>query len=203
MFLYLSACALQSQLLVWNVESKEVKNKFICDHIIDSLGWSPDSELIYCGMSRKNIIQIWSFNNPTWRCKISENPLSFVDVFWSPDSRHLLVVAEFHLKITVWSLVSTVAERRKCEDYISIYTCDTWEILKFFSVDTKDLSGIYFSPSDLVLGIVEAFTEELKVVFYLIDGKSCRKVYKTLPFGLTCFSWNCNGNLITLETILV
>ncbi|GIZ00990.1 WD repeat-containing protein WRAP73, partial [Caerostris extrusa] len=24
------------------------------------------------------------------------------------------------------------------------------------------------------------------------------KVYKTLPFGLTCFSWNCNGNLITL-----
>ncbi|GFY63812.1 WD repeat-containing protein WRAP73 [Trichonephila inaurata madagascariensis] len=217
------ACALQHQLLILDVDAKQVTQKFLSDHPIDYVGWSPDSELIYCCMMKHNLLQVWNLTNPVWKCKISENPLAIADVHWAPDSRHLLVISEFYLKMTVWSLVSStiavienpkpikkclsfshcerylaVAERRKCEDYISIYTCDTWEILKFFSVETKDLSGIYFSPSDLVLGILEAFTEEPKVIFYSIDGRILGKYVKLAMFGFTFFSWNTHGNLIAL-----
>ncbi|GFT07080.1 WD repeat-containing protein WRAP73 [Nephila pilipes] len=217
------ACGLQCQLIIWDLEAKEVTHKFLNDNPIDYLGWSPDSELIYCCMVKHNLLQVWNLANPTWKCKISENPLTIADVYWAPDSRHLLVISEFYLKMTVWSLVSStvavienpklikncisfshcerylaVAERRRGEDCISIYTCDTWELLKFFSVETKDLSGIYFSPSDLVLGILEAFMEEPKVVFYSIDGRILGKYVKPVMFGITFFSWNFDGNLIAL-----
>ncbi|CAL1299941.1 unnamed protein product, partial [Larinioides sclopetarius] len=217
------AYVLQCQLIILDVESQKTVQKFICDYTIDCLSWSPDSELVYCCSKKQGSIQIWNLTNPVWRCKIMENPLAVAEVHWAPDSRHLLVISEFHLKMTVWSLVSTtiavienpkpvknclsfssceryltVAERRKCEDFISIYTCYTWEILKFFSVETKDLSGIYFSPSDLVIGVLEAYIEEPKVVFYSIDGRILGKYIRSSMFGFTSFSWNSNGKMISL-----
>ncbi|KAG8171144.1 hypothetical protein JTE90_014019, partial [Oedothorax gibbosus] len=152
---FMLACAADCQALVWSVDTKAILHKFICDQPIDDIVWSPNSELIYCHISKQNSIQVWSVVNLTWRCKIEENPLSIADVFWAPDSQHLLVVSEFHIKITVWSLVSrsitvienpkaikdgvafsscskymALVEKKKSEDFVGIYTCDTWEVLK-------------------------------------------------------------------------
>ncbi|XP_055953426.1 WD repeat-containing protein WRAP73-like isoform X1 [Argiope bruennichi] len=214
---------IQCQLILLDVKSQKIVQKFICDYPVDCFEWSPDSELVYCCMKKQGSIQVWSLINPAWRCKIMENPLAIAEVYWAPDSRHLLVINEFHLKITVWSFVSTttaiienpkpikncicfsycerylaVTERKKCEDCISIYTCDTYEILKFFPVETKDLSGIYFSPSDLILGVLEAYTEEPKVAFYSIDGRILGKYVRSSMFGFTTFSWNPDGKLIAI-----
>lgn len=74
---------------------------------------------------------------------------------WAPDGRHILTWAKFQLRITVWSLVSqhtcyiklpkysvqgcefspngkyfAVLERKDCKDYVSIFSCDVWQMLR-------------------------------------------------------------------------
>ena len=35
-----------------------------------------------------------------------------------------------------------VAERKECKDFVSIYYCETWELVKQFGVDTEDLCDL-------------------------------------------------------------
>ncbi|CAF1587585.1 unnamed protein product, partial [Rotaria sordida] len=44
--------------------------------------------------------------NPEWKCKIDEGSAGLCQVHWAPDSQHILTTAQFHLRITVWSLTS-------------------------------------------------------------------------------------------------
>eukprot|EP00128_Syssomonas_multiformis_P011332 Colp12_sorted_trinity150504_noHs@15487 len=136
--------------------------------------FSPDSAYILCAMHKRGVIQVWSLEQPDWTCKIDEGAAGLTGACWSPDSRHVLSIADFQLRVTVWSLISknasyiqsikfgttkglqfsndgrflAVAERRDCKDYISVFMCDNWQLVKNFKVETKDMAGLSWSPDD-------------------------------------------------------
>lgn len=145
---------------------------------ISYIEWALDSEYILCGLHKRPMIQAWSLSQPEWTCKIDDGPAGIAYARWSPDSRHILTISDFQLRLTVWSLVNTacvhvqwpkhaskgvsftqdgkfaaICTRRDCKDYINLLSCHTWEIMGVFAVDTIDLADIEWSPDDSAIVI--------------------------------------------------
>ncbi|XP_054719846.1 WD repeat-containing protein WRAP73-like isoform X2 [Uloborus diversus] len=186
------AVAAQYQLHIWDVDSKKVIQRFKCENVIDFMQWSANSELICCG-ALKESIQIFNLKNPYWICKLNEESLSADKVYWAPDSFHILLISEFSIKLTIFSLASSlvaeidnlktienaasfssckkylaVAHRVNFEDHIGVYSCDSWETLK------------------------------TKVYFYSIDGRLLGKYCTNAYFAPIIISWNHFGNYVAL-----
>jgi WD40 repeat protein len=94
------------RLVVRDVDTLQITHLYTCLDAIQYLEWSPDSLFILCGMYKRGLVQVWSLEQPDWTCKIDEGSAGLIAVRWSPDSRHILTTAEFHLRITVWSLIN-------------------------------------------------------------------------------------------------
>lgn len=161
---------------------------FSCSDKISYIEWALDSEYILCGLYKRPVVQVWSLAQPDWTCKIDEGLAGIAYARWSPDSRHILTTSEFQLRLTVWSLVNTacvhvqwpkhaskgvafthdgkfaaICTRRDCKDYINLLSCNTWEIMGVFAVDTLDLADIEWSPDDSSIVIWDS----------LLDYKVC------------------------------
>lgn len=100
------ACANQYRLIIRATTTLEIINVFACIDVIDTIEWSYDSRFILAGLIKRSAIQIFSLDNPEWKCKIDEGSAGLSRVHWAPDSRHILTTAQFNLRITVWSLAS-------------------------------------------------------------------------------------------------
>ena len=161
--------------------------------------WSPDSDFVLCSLSKRNLVQVFSLENPEWKCKIDEGSAGLLKVNWSPDSRHILTTSDFHLRITVWSLMNKsvsymkypkniakcfeftldgkymlLAERRDCKDFCSIFECSSWQLLKHFEVDTENLEGVAWSPNGSTFAVWES-PLEYKVLVYNVSGQCVNK----------------------------
>ncbi|CAF0917363.1 unnamed protein product [Rotaria sordida] len=193
------ACVNQYRLIIRTSTTLEILNLFVCIDIIDTIEWSYDSRFILAGLIKRNAIQIFSLDNPEWKCKIDEGSAGLCQVHWAPDSRHILTTAQFHLRITVWSLTSknisymkypkkispnsyifnvsksymALVERRNDNtDHISIFNYSTnWSMIAHFHVkELEDLQGIQWSPNNDVLCLWENYYE-YKIIFYTLDGQ--------------------------------
>lgn len=218
------AFVISNRCVVRNVKTLEVEHIFVCVDVIETIKWSPDSRYLLCSIFKRNIVQAWSIEEPRWTCKIDEGSFGLIDACWSPDSRHILTTASFHMRITVWSLITktvsylkyckaanpglsfrqdgrflALAERRDCRDHISIIVCSTWQLVKHFETDTKDLAGVSWSPDGMVLCVWEALTEDYKVLIYSLDG-FCLMTYKSYSWalGIKSVSWSPTGQFLAI-----
>lgn len=123
----------------------------------------------------------------------------------SPDGRHIITATEFQLRLTIWSLVRksvsyikfpkysdrgisfsadgrymSVVERKEFKDYIGIYHCETWELLRHFAADTEDLYDVIWSPDSRTLACVDNCLT-YNIVVYTPDGRLLAK-YQVLSF---------------------
>nr|BAG63711.1 unnamed protein product [Homo sapiens] len=151
---YLASCV-QYRLVVRDVNTLQILQLYTCLDQIQHIEWSADSLFILCAMYKRGLVQVWSLEQPEWHCKIDEGSAGLVASCWSPDGRHILNTTEFHLRITVWSLCTksvsyikypkaclqgitftrdgrymALAERRDCKDYVSIFVCSDWQLLR-------------------------------------------------------------------------
>lgn len=76
-----------------------------CLDRIETLAWSPDSDHILCGLFKRATVQVFCVSDPDWACSIAEGPAGVTDARWTPDGRHILLTADFNLRLSVWSLV--------------------------------------------------------------------------------------------------
>lgn len=192
---------------------------------VDSLQWSPDSTLLMCVVLKRKIVQVWSPEDLQWRCKITEGPLGLTSAYWSPDSRHILAISDFQMRITVWSLASksvsylrfakphipclsfsasgkflAVAERRDSKDHISIVSCATWNLLETFRVSTEDLAGMAWSPSSDILCIWEAAVVGFKLLVYDHSGRMLVSYHVDSEIiGIKSVLWHPTGQLLLAE----
>ncbi|PNJ47928.1 WRAP73 isoform 10, partial [Pongo abelii] len=152
---YLASCV-QYRLVVRDVNTLQILQLYTCLDQIQHIEWSADSLFILCAMYKRGLVQVWSLEQPEWHCKIDEGSAGLVASCWSPDGRHILNTTEFHLRITVWSLCTksvsyikypkaclqgitftrdgrymALAERRDCKDYVSIFVCSDWQLLRY------------------------------------------------------------------------
>ena len=70
-----------------------------------------------------------------WTCKIDEGPAGVQSPRWSPDGQHILLVADFQIRLTIWSLVKR--------------TCLHTNGPKFGD------RGLAFSPSGSMMAVLE------------------------------------------------
>ncbi|XP_025141592.1 WD repeat-containing protein WRAP73 isoform X5 [Bubalus bubalis] len=151
---YLASCV-QYRLVVRDANTLQILQLYTCLDQIQHLEWSADSLFILCALYKRGLVQVWSLEQPEWHCKIDEGSAGLVASCWSPDGRHILNTTEFHLRITVWSLCTksvsyikypkacqqgitftrdgrylALAERRDCRDYVSIFVCSDWQLLR-------------------------------------------------------------------------
>ena len=76
-----------------------------CLDRIETLAWSPDSDHILCGLFKRATVQVFCVSDPDWACSIAEGPAGVTAARWTPDGRHILLTADFNLRLSVWSLV--------------------------------------------------------------------------------------------------
>ncbi|XP_069120373.1 WD repeat-containing protein WRAP73-like [Argopecten irradians] len=217
------ASVTEFRLIVRDVETFQIQNLFSCLDTIQVIEWSSDSQFILCGLYKRGIVQVWSLEQPEWNCKVDEGSAGLNDVRWSPDGRHILTTADFNLRITVWSLVTksvsyirypkqcqkgmdfsaggkymALAERRDCKDYISIFTCNMWELVKHFETDTDDLSGLEWSPDGMVLGVWES-PLSYKILLYSVDGR-CLAKYSAYDnsLGIKNVAWSPTSQFLAI-----
>ncbi|XP_065791971.1 WD repeat-containing protein WRAP73 isoform X3 [Muntiacus reevesi] len=197
---YLASCV-QYRLVVRDASTLQILQLYTCLDQIQHLEWSADSLFILCALYKRGLVQVWSLEQPEWHCKIDEGSAGLVASCWSPDGRHILNTTEFHLRITVWSLCTksvsyikypkacqqgitftrdgrylALAERRDCRDYVSIFVCSDWQLLRHFDTDTQDLAGIEWAPNGCVLAVWDSC---LEVVY--------KEAEKSLPLGHLAF----------------
>ena len=193
------ACVNQYRLIIRASTSLEIINLFACIDTIETIEWSADSRFILAGLIKRHAVQVFSLDNPEWKCKIDEGSAGLCNVHWAPDSRHILTTAQFHLRITVWSLTSKnvsyikypkklspnsyvfsslkpymalVERRNDSTDHLSIFDYSSnWSMIAHFQpTDLEDLQGIEWSPIADVLCLWEN-SYEYKIAFYTLDGQ--------------------------------
>jgi len=58
----------------------QIQNLFTCMDTIQKIEWSADSLFILCGMYKRGLVQVWSLEQPEWKCKIDEGSAGLCDV---------------------------------------------------------------------------------------------------------------------------
>jgi len=219
---YLAACN-HNKLKIQKTLNLQVIQTFTCNSPIQYVEWSLDSQFILCAQYKSGTVQVWSLDEPKWTCKIDDGSIGLVDARWATDSRHILTTSEFHLRITVWSLVNksvsyikypkvidkklsftkdnsylAVAERRDCKDCISIFSLSTWQLVKHFDCDTKDLAGIAWSPTEYTICAWDSLLN-YKVLLYSLDGQ-CIGTYTAYEGALAIKTvcWSPMGQFLAI-----
>ncbi|CAG5130272.1 unnamed protein product [Candidula unifasciata] len=217
------ASGVDYRLVVRDVETLQIQHLYSCLDAVQYIEWSSDSQFILCGMFKRGLVQVWSLEIPDWNCKIDEGSAGLCHVTWSPDSRHILTTADFHLRITVWSLVTksvsyirypkqcskgmdfsrggkymALAERRDCKDHISIFSTQSWSLVRHFECDTEDLAGLEWSPDARVLGVWDSCLT-YKVLLYSLDGR-CLAHFSAynLALGVKSLTWSPSSQFLAI-----
>ena len=220
--LYLANAA-QYRVVVRELKTLQIKALFTCLDSISYLQWSCDSTLLLCAMYKRGVIQVWSIDNTDWKCKIDEGSAGLAAARFAPDGRHILSTPDFKLRITVWSLINksvsyikypkhidkglaftldgkymALAERRNCKDFVSIFACDNWEMLKHFETDTSDLADLAWSPNGRLLAVWDSVVE-YKVVLYSLDGRFT-SAYSAYDFalGIKSVTWSPSSQFLAI-----
>lgn len=103
------ASVVEYRLIVRDVESLAVVQIYSCLDKIHRVEWSPSGQHILCGLHSRGVAQVWALNDAEWACKIDEGPAGVRAARWSPDGLAVLLVADFCVRMTVWSL-----QQRSC-----------------------------------------------------------------------------------------
>uniref|UniRef100_A0A3Q3IKE5 WD repeat containing, antisense to TP73 n=1 Tax=Monopterus albus TaxID=43700 RepID=A0A3Q3IKE5_MONAL len=219
---YLATCV-QYRLVIRDVSTLQILQLYTCLDQITHMEWASDSLFILCAMYKRGLVQVWSLEQPDWHCKIDEGSIGLVSSRWSPDGRHILNTTEFHLRITVWSLCTkavsyikypkacqkgtdfsrdgcymALAERRDCKDYVSVFVCDDWHLLRHFETETQDLAGLEWSPNGCVLAVWDSCLE-YKVLLYSLDGRllSTYSAYEW-SLGVKSVTWSPSSQFLAI-----
>mmetsp|Transcript_20025 Transcript_20025/g.26105 ORF Transcript_20025/g.26105 Transcript_20025/m.26105 type:complete len:295 (+) Transcript_20025:48-932(+) len=193
---YVAAVESKTKLTIYerqkgNQNDLVVSAMFTCQDSVDYIQWSPDSELVFAAQLKAATVQIYSPEQPDFRCKITEGVAGLTHVLWAPSSRHLLTFADFNLHITIWNLESqtsltilkpktyqaisfsndnqylAIATRSDCKDSIQILNChsENWEVFNTFQLNTLDLLSIQWSPDNSSIIIQESCLRHLCLIY--------------------------------------
>eukprot|EP00916_Digyalum_oweni_P009404 GHVL01015842.1.p1 GENE.GHVL01015842.1~~GHVL01015842.1.p1 ORF type:complete len:526 (+),score=61.28 GHVL01015842.1:28-1605(+) len=188
------------RLVIRDPQVLNIIHVFTCLDKIDSIQWALDSQHISCLIKKHSCVQAWDVSQPKWVCKTDEGAAGIVQSMWSPDSTHILTVSEFHVRVTVWSLIDrscsyirspkpsarknlvfshnekwlACIHRQDFKDSVSIFSVETtkrWENVYSFGLSQiTDCDGVMWAPRDDSLLIWDN-PMEYRFVVYSITGQ--------------------------------
>lgn len=95
-----------------------------------------------------------------------------------------------------------LAERRDAKDYITIFNCHEWSLMRHFEVGTNDLAGLSWSPDGCLLCVWDSIVH-YNVLIYSIDGR-CMCTYTPYAdvheyhLGVKCVTWSPTGQFLAI-----
>uniref|UniRef100_V5HQD4 Uncharacterized protein n=1 Tax=Ixodes ricinus TaxID=34613 RepID=V5HQD4_IXORI len=215
-----------SKVIVYNPSPFQEVATFCNAENVDRTEWSPDSTLLMCVSLKRKFLQIWSLEDPQWKCKISEGPFGITGAYWSPDSRHILTVADFQIRITIWSLVDksvhylehakpslpclsfsssgrllAVAERRDSKELCQHRHLRHVEPRNEFCCRHRGLGwGGRGAPNADIFCVWENPTVAFRLLLYSSEGlKLASYSLEDELVGIKSFSWSSCGQIVLLE----
>jgi WD40 repeat protein len=191
------AAAQEFRLVIRDTDTLTVLAIFSCLDRIDSISWSPNSDHILCALLKRATVQVFSVSNPEFTCSISEGQAGLVSARWSPNGQHLLLFADFQIRLSVWSLLDqacvnidgpkhpdagvafssdgkrmALLGRSDCKDRLTIYDTTLWKQLSQFNLATQDAIDISWSPDCSVIAAWESPAYSHAISIYAVDGGS-------------------------------
>ncbi|MBN3317953.1 WRP73 protein, partial [Atractosteus spatula] len=91
-----------------------------------------------------------------------------------------------------------LAERRDCKDYVSVFVCRDWQLLRHFETETQDLAGLEWAPNGCVLAVLDSCLE-YKVLLYSLDGRllSTYSAYEW-SLGIKSVVWSHSSQFLAI-----
>ncbi|KAK9816843.1 hypothetical protein WJX72_005821 [[Myrmecia] bisecta] len=217
------ANCVEYRLVIREVETLQVVQLYSCIDKIQQLEWCPNSRYVLCALWQRATVQVWSVSDPDWTCKISEGDAGVAHARWSPDGLHVLVVADFQIRVTVWSLVHrtaiyvkgpkwpqaglafspdgalmALAERHDCKDYVSLFRCHDWQPAAHFQVATADLADLAFSPDGACLAVWDSPLTYRLLVFSAQGEPLAEYSAYSDALGIKSVAWSPSGQVLAL-----
>lgn len=183
-----------SEIQIYETTSLKFTQKFTFTDLLYHVEWSPDSNLLLVSFPKRSICEVKSLDNPDWLCRIDEGAAGLASCRWSPDSRRVITICDFNLRLTIWSLIDrstsfinnpkfsnkgiaftsngtfmALAERKDCKDFIGIYYIVDWTLVSHFQVESYDLQDILFTRDDSAIVIYDS-PLECKLLIYSPTG---------------------------------
>lgn len=149
----LVAVAKNFEVFIYETNTLSRINHYQFTDVVSHLEWSPDGIYILVGIAKRAQAFVKSVSDKDWQCKIDEGLAGMINCFWAPTSRHIVTVAEFNLRMTVWSMVD------KSVQYINNPK---------HSGNSEGSKGYCFSPNKLIMALIEK-NEESKDLVSLYD----------------------------------
>ena len=103
----LLAIAKNFDVKIFDTDGLRPLQNFTFVDVVSQIVWSPDSTLLLVVISKRNMVYVRNVYDPEWTCKIDEGMAGLLSAIWTPDSRFILTVSEFKLRMTVWDLKLT------------------------------------------------------------------------------------------------
>lgn len=85
----------------------QVVQLFSCLDKIRDIQWCPNSLYVLCVLSKRPDVQIWSIRDPSFSCRIQNKAAGVQRALWTPDAQSVLVVADFQIRLSVWSIADS------------------------------------------------------------------------------------------------
>ena len=91
-----------------------------------------------------------------------------------------------------------LAERMDCKDYISIFDCSDWTMIKRWPADTEDLDNLVWSPDGRFIAVWEP-SIKYRVLIYYPDGRLVH-TYSAYDNGLGIkrVRWSPSGQFLSI-----
>ncbi|EGD72033.1 hypothetical protein PTSG_00050 [Salpingoeca rosetta] len=217
------ALGIDNKLIIRRASDAAVVRTQACKDAINYLEWSSDSQYLITANFQRALVEIWALDDVEWECRIDEGAAGLESVRWSPDGRHVLTTAQFQLRVTIWSLVAqqthyfkfpkfagkglgftsngkfmAVLERSEGRDFVSIITCESWQVVRRFQTETSDATDLTWSPDDHHLCIWDSPLTYTACV-YSISGKLLRtfSAYSD-ALGIKSVAWAPSSQLLAI-----
>ncbi|KAL4858112.1 WD repeat-containing protein [Chlorella vulgaris] len=212
------------RLVVRDAASLAVVSLCSCLDRIESISWSPDSDHILCALFKRATVQVFCVSDSDWACNIAEGPAGIVAARWTPDGQHILLTADFGVRLSAWSLVDqscaylrgpkhaqaglafspdgsllAVAHRSDCKDSVAVYDCGSWQLRAQWAPGTSDLADLAWSPDGGCLAVWESalYGHQLGVFTAEGDCLTAYSAYRDL-LGIKAVAWSPSGQLLAL-----
>lgn len=218
---YLAATS-QNRVLVRDAETLSLYQVYICGDKIERIDWSPDSDYLLAEIMKQGVVQVWSLADPTWTCRIDEGLGGIARAWWGPSSRHVLVVSDFQLYLSVWKLTEAseaqpssiriphpkftrrgfafsrnhqwmaMLRRQNCRDNVVVHACDEQFAQLAEFQVDADCADLAWGPGDKTLVVWERPAKESCFRWFSPSGELLAKVSDS---GLLRSAWASPSSL--------
>lgn len=195
------AVAAHNRVLLRDADSLNLVQVYICGDKVERIEWSPDSQYLLTEIAKQGVVQVWSLADSKWTCRIDEGVGGIARARWGPSSRHVLIISDFQLYLSVWKLEQipdgqatsihirhpkfarhglsfsrngrwmALLRRVNCRDIVAVHACEDQFAQLSEFQVDADCADLAWSPGDKALVLWERPTKEASFRWFSPSGE--------------------------------